>query len=140
MTKAAMWDVNANYLGDGFIDEDNWDENGETFLGESCDVADETAEVQRNDHQQIYNYPYSDPETERQEIDPVFPGREKILKKHACISGAANLTNCRKKKWCIIYTAGGVSNNIKIAAVKLQNSVPFKRIHARFRHGTLAIF
>ena len=38
-------DVDLEYLREGFVDEDDGNEDGKTFFGEACDIADEEAEV-----------------------------------------------------------------------------------------------
>jgi len=60
-------------FGEGLVDEDDRYENGEALLGEAGDVANEKAEVERDDQQQNDHHPGADPETKRQKVHPVLP-------------------------------------------------------------------
>jgi len=59
-------------LGERFDDEDHRYEDGETFLGEASDVADQGTEIECDDQQQSNHCPHSDPEPERHEVEFVF--------------------------------------------------------------------
>lgn len=60
-------------LGARLVNEDDGDENGEALFGESSDVADEGAQVERNDQNQIDEHPHSDPEAKCHELDRSLP-------------------------------------------------------------------
>ena len=54
-------------------DEDEGDEDGEAFLREAGDVADEGAQVKGDDEEEEERHPRADPEAEGEEIEVVFP-------------------------------------------------------------------
>ena len=62
-------------LGESLIYEDERDEDGETFLGESGDVPDERAQVEGNDDEQRHHDPDTDPEPEGHEMQSVLTAR-----------------------------------------------------------------
>ena len=55
-----------------FDDEDEGDEDGETLFSESGDVANETAQVESHDDQQVDEGPESDAAAEGEEVYRVF--------------------------------------------------------------------
>ena len=57
---------------DRLVHENDGDEDGEALLREASDVADQSAQVERDRHQQEQRDPDADPQTERQKIDVVL--------------------------------------------------------------------
>ena len=61
-------------LGEGLVDENDGNQNGEAFLGEAGDVADHVTKVKSHNDQQNHHHPEAYPEAERRESYIVLPG------------------------------------------------------------------
>jgi len=56
-------------------DEDDGDQHGEAFLGESRDVAHQSAQVERHHDEKVQRQPHPDPETQLQIVEILAPGQ-----------------------------------------------------------------
>ena len=67
--------VDLGDLCERLVDEYDGDEDGETLFREPRDVADQGAEVERNDDEKGDCHPETNPETERHEVQPILSER-----------------------------------------------------------------
>jgi len=60
-------------LSECFVDKDDRDEDGKTFLREASDVSNEKAEVKGDDDEEHDHDPDTDPESQRHEVKVIVP-------------------------------------------------------------------